>query len=83
MKVTKALREMLEKRKSPMAKKVSISAYYQPDFKRGESPNIVAVAAVVVVVGSGSGVVVLGMRSPVLRLPVGTPKHIPPLFVRR
>ncbi|CAN0355354.1 unnamed protein product [Ectocarpus sp. 6 AP-2014] len=34
-KVTKALREMLEKRKSSLAKKVPIIAYYQPDFKRG------------------------------------------------
>lgn len=37
LKVTKALREMLEKRKSSWAKKVSITPYYQPDFKRGEA----------------------------------------------
>ena len=35
--VTKSLREMLEKRKSPLAKKVPVIAYYQPDFKRGEA----------------------------------------------
>lgn len=27
---------MLEKRKSPLAKKVPVIAYYQPDFKRGK-----------------------------------------------
>lgn len=35
--VTKAIREMLEKRKSGLAKKVPVIAYYQPDFKRGEA----------------------------------------------
>ena len=34
--MTKAIREMLERRNSSMAKKVPIIAYYQPDFKRGK-----------------------------------------------
>lgn len=34
--VTRSIREMLEKRKSSLAKKVPVIAYYQPDFKRGE-----------------------------------------------
>lgn len=34
--VTKLLRELFESRKSPLAKKVPVIPYYQPDFKRGE-----------------------------------------------